>query len=574
MKKSLRSFVKITSICAGILIVLAITLQIIGSAYVKPMIGKKLVDIVRNGSDSLYRLSYNSMSVNLWTGSISIYQIKIYPDSTQFELLKNEDALPPITFQMNLDEGKIKGFNVFSFLLSKDVNVSTISTKDANITMYRHFHHNKPRVKKDTPPLWKLIQPDIKTISVGELIFDNIQLSYYNRDSSTAFQWNFEQFDTKISDILIDSASSMNTERLLYAGNIETEIHKISFYSADSLYEMKVNKVSYSLKNRFAQIDSLYLGPTLSKAEFYKKTKVEKDIYTLTVPQLQLRHFLPELFLTDNIFAADSLIMNGAHIQVYHDRVPPDDPASKLGKFPHQLLLNAPFHIRINKALGENIGVTYIERDHRTLQEGKLWFKQIKGEADYIYNDSNDIAKHPNCDIKVSGIFMKNTRISGSFKFDLTKTDGSFEAEANISPTDVTVLNPLIEALALARFKSFKTGQTYYKIKGNEREAFGYFKMPYTDLHLQVLNMPEEGKETSHKKLMSWVVKTFSHNANPGKDGELRIASNVRYERDIHRSFFNLIWKTMFVTAKDVAMKESIKKIAAKKQEKKTKRTN
>lgn len=568
MRKATRIFLKILVSVFIVLAVVAIALQIIGSAYVKPLVAKKLEKLVVNGSDSLYRLHYRSMDVNLWTGSIGINNMRVYPDSTRFYQLKQADNLPPITMDFSLEKGAVQGFDVLMFALSKKVKIGSIQTKDANISLSRHFYNNRPKRNTEPKPLWKLIQPDLQTISVGELVLDNIRLSYTNRDSGTAFQWAFERFDTKVTDIMIDSASAMNTERLLYAGNIETNIYKISLYSADSLYQLKAGQISYSLKNKSSEILDLELQPTLSKKAFYKKTRMEKDIYTVKVPSIRLTHFTPEMFLTDNVLKADSLFISDVQLQIYRDRVPPDDMVSKLGKSPHQLLLNAPFYIRVNYAFGKNISVNYTEKDDRTLQEGKLWFKRIHGEAFHISNHPDDIALHPFCDVKVSGVFMKDTRIRGGFKFDLTKTDGSFEAEAHISPTDITVLNPLVEALGSVRFKSLQTGEAYYKIKGNEHVAYGYLKMPYTNLEMQVLHLPENGKEGSHKKFISWVIKKISHDSNPGKNGELRIANNIRYERNKYRSFFNLIWKTMFTAAKDVAMRESMKKVEEKRQKK------
>ena len=285
-------------------------------------------------------------------------------------------------------------------------------------------------------------------------------------------------------------------------------------------------------------------------------------------PEIRLTDFHPERYLTDNTVTADSLLVSHAKIDIYHDRVPKDDTASKLGHFPHQLLLKTPFGIRIKAAKGDDISIRYTEKHDATLTEGSLYFKNISGLALYISNDPDDIKAHPYCEIKVKGRFMKNTVIEGRFKLDLTKTDGSFSAEARISPTDVRVLNPVTEALGSARFKSLQTGQTYFRIHGNEFGAYGYLKMPYTGLHMELLSIPEAGREARGKKFVTWVVKNFSFNDNPKKGEPLRIAENVYYRRDIHRSFFNLIWKTLFTAAKDVATKESMKKMIKKRQEK------
>ena len=575
MKKGVRIFGKIAIIGVGIAAVLAIAVQVVGSAYVKPLIISQLEKVIYNGSDSLYTLHYSHANINLWTGSISIHNAHIYADSSQFNRLREKDALPPVTGKLRLEKGEISGFQVLSFLFHKEISISKISSENAEISLYRHFHHNHPMaVQRTSPPLWKLLRPGIQRLYVGEIALDNIKLSYYNRDSSTAFQWKFEQFNTLLSDILVDSASAMDTKRLLYMGNIETQIYDISLFSPDSLYKLNMGNFTYSMKERTAEVNDFKLEPTLSSKQFYKRTGVEKDIYHFEIPSLKLLHFKPELFLTDNTLMADSVLLKSASLEIYHDRTPPDDPTSKLGKFPHQLLLKSPFYIRIREVLGTDISISYTEKDSKTLREGKLVFTHIAGEASNLTNHPDDIALNSVNEVKVTGTMMKRTNIKGRFLFDLTKTDGSFEAEAYISPTDVRILNPVTEALAAARFNSLNTGQVHYKIKGNEHVAYGYLEMPYTDLHLEILNYVDPGQDPKHKKMQSWVIKTFSHNSNPGKDGEFRVATHIKEERNIHRSFFNLIWRTMFTCAKDVAMKENVKKIYQKRQERKKAKEN
>lgn len=565
--KRKRKWVTALGVSFLVLLVLALTLQIIGSAYLKPMLARQLQHIVLNGSDSLYRLSYTDISVNLWTGSVRIEGINLRADSTRFQQLQQTGRLPSLSLRLHADEMRIRGFNILRFVFSRDLHMALVSTENADLGLYRHYRKPTADSLSRPAPLWKLIRPNVKSIFVKNMRLDNIRLAYYNMENGKELAWKFDRFDTHISDIQIDSASSLDNKRLLYANNIEVEVRNALWYTPDSLYRLSARRFSYSLQKGRLSMDSLELAPTFDHREFYRRTRTEKDIYTLRMPKVLLINLQPERFVSQNVLLADSLLVHNGELDIYHDRQPPDDPVSKLGKFPHQLLLKAPIGISIKTAEANNMRIVYTEKNDLTLQEGRIYFTGIEGTATHITNLPHEIAQSGICEVWVKGRFMNETGINGKFMFDLTRPDGSFSAEAHMTPTDVTVLNPVTEALGSARFKSLKTGQVYYRIHGNEHGAYGYLEIPYTNLHMQILHLPQPGKDPRHKHFMTWMVKNFSFNENPRPGEELRIARNVYHKRHIQRSFFNLIWKTMYACAKDVATKEGAKKYLQKRKE-------
>lgn len=565
-------WIKALAITFGVAIVLAIVVQVVGSAYVKPLVGRQLQQLILNGSDNLYRFSYTGIGINLWTGSVTVTGVKLSVDSLRFGQLKKAERLPSLTLGMDVEKIRMRRFNVVRFLFSRDMHIAQISTENANISLYRHFRPNTPKAKQAPVPVWKLIRPEIHSIFVRTLRLDNIRLSYYNVENNNALAWRFDRFDTRISDIQIDSASALDNQRLLYAKDIEVDVQQLAFFTPDSLYKLSAKHFSYSLQKSELALDSLQLEPGFPKEEFYRRTKMEKDIYTVRMASVRLVNFNPEQFISYNLLQADSLLLTGGEIDIYHDRNLPDDTASKLGKFPHQILLKAPMGIYIQMAVAKNLRVVYTEKNDLTRQEGQIYFNDVQGTAIHLTNLPEEIAKKGYCEVWVKGRFMKETGINGKFVFDLTRTDGTFSAEAHMTPTDVTVLNPVTEALGSARFKSLRTGHGYYRIHGNEYGAYGHLELPYSNLHMQILQLPKEGKDTRHKHLMTWMVKNFSFNENPGKNEELRIAHNVYNKRHIRRSFFNLIWKTMYACAKDVATKEGAKKFLQKRKVRKDKK--
>ena len=86
--------------------------------------------------------------------------------------------------------------------------------------------------------------------------------------------------------------------------------------------------------------------------------------------------------------------------------------------------------------------------------------------------------------------------------------------------------------------------QLTFDMKGNDYQANGDISMLYNNLKLESFSLDEDSKILKEKKLKSIINNTFVINDNP-KNGNTRVAT-FSFERDIHKSFFNLIWKSIY----------------------------
>jgi hypothetical protein len=64
--------------------------------------------------------------------------------------------------------------------------------------------------------------------------------------------------------------------------------------------------------------------------------------------------------------------------------------------------------------------------------------------------------------------------------------------------------------------------------------------MNYEDMKIDVLKRDEETKEIKKRGLLSLAANLLVENNNSGK------SFIAEYERNIYKSFFNLVWKTIF----------------------------
>jgi hypothetical protein len=122
-----------------------------------------------------------------------------------------------------------------------------------------------------------------------------------------------------------------------------------------------------------------------------------------------------------------------------------------------------------------------------------------------------------------------------------------------MNTTDATVFNPLSKPMALVEINSGTIRRLDFNLIGDDYKAKGIVRLLYDDLKVKILKKEEEEaaaeeeEEATYKpkKMMSLLANMKILDANPAKNKPVRIVS-VNYQRNVYKSMFNLIWKSIF----------------------------
>lgn len=226
-------FKRILVFSLAFLAIAFIAVQVFLRIYLEPLIRHKVERLIVSGSDSLYSVEIDKLSFNVFTGNLKLKDVKIKIDSARFYELRDMKSLPSVTIDVEMHSGMVTGIKVLLLLFSRELRADDLRTTDADIIFHHHFRHADVKTKKK--PLWKLIQPDIKNVSVNDVFLENVRFSYISAGSSNSFVWKFDSCFAAINDIRIDSASSADTTRLIFAQKVMLRLENARFQTADSL---------------------------------------------------------------------------------------------------------------------------------------------------------------------------------------------------------------------------------------------------------------------------------------------------------------------------------------------------
>ena len=537
------------------LVILFFLFIIFVDRFVEPLLRDRIHTLIIQGSDSLYTYQLEKLDAHFFGGNVEVKNLQLSIDSNRYHFLKGRDRLPALTMQLDLKEGSIKGISLIALFFGKSIKIEEIRSKKADIKIARHL---QTRIRSGEPdaPLWKSIQPDIKTIAVKKIKLDGVKLLYKNEDTSTSLKLQFDECNALFEDIRVDSTSALDTTRIGFTKYVSLRFHDLKFRTPDSAYKMKAEWITYSSKKRTLEIDSFKLQTTLEKEDFYRSDSVQKTVYFTEFHKARFVNTRLDLFLNNNIISADSVTLEMPNISIYLDRSMKPVFTSKIGKYPHQKLLASTSLIKVKTISLQKANIKYTEKNAKTGMEGNVWFSDLSLAVNNVTNDESMIRRDPVCTAHASGKILGESDLSVDFRFFLDSANGAYNAKGRIENISGSQLNPLASSLANVRINSFNIQSLDFDINGRDFDADGKVRMRYNNLSITLRKKDEETGINETKRFLTKILNKFVlWTENPGPDGIERTTTEAKALRLSTQSFFGLLWKTIFDGMQDIMMK-------------------
>ena len=104
------------------------------------LIKSKLQSLVRNMSDSLYRIEFDSLDADVLESKLTIWNIRLLPDTIIAGRLKRIGTLPSYIFKLGLDKFVIDGLDIKDFISATNIDLNILSFKEPQLEI---FHRKK-----------------------------------------------------------------------------------------------------------------------------------------------------------------------------------------------------------------------------------------------------------------------------------------------------------------------------------------------------------------------------------------------------------------------------------------------
>lgn len=326
-----------------------------------------------------------------------------------------------------------------------------------------------------------------------------------------------------------------------------------SLATKDKLYKINAKGLEIDKTRSNISINQVAIVPQLSENEFFRQSTHQRDRYDITFNNIKLNTLNFNRLIGENAVEADNASLQ-LILKVANDRTLPDDTASKVGKAPYQLLMKMKMPVYISKVQVNNSLVEYTERGKMSERNGTVSFKKLNGVITNVTNIPERIKQNGIMKLTASAKFLGQADINTIWQLPLTAGNGNFTVSGSMGLMNGVALNPLIEPIAMASVKSGSLKRTEFVLHGNDLKASINILFAYNNLKIELLKKGAE--EVKKKQVTSFIANALIKNDNPAGKNPVRRSEAIN-DRQLNRSFFNLLWKTIYKGVKKTVSKTS-----------------
>jgi hypothetical protein len=436
----------------------------------------------------------------------------------------------------------LNGVNTNEIVKNKNLVVDTILCND--ITLYELPAEN---LKSSTAKISKSADStgfmNVYGVYMKHLNFPKVTFVPFAKSNYTLGNIAIKVNDVKSSQLINLQMHPMN-----FTKEAEVTLASFSTSSKDDSYHFYFKNMSLNSLTKELKIASFNVNPFGSENIFANKFHFQRDRFDITFSGISLKN-IDMNSLLDKRLEANELLISNANAKIYRDLHKPLEKKSRVGNYLSQLLLKINYPINISKATISNAFIQYRENETVSDSIGVVTFVNSKLNISNISNIPSAIQKNNQLSISFDTKVLSEIPLTGNFKFKLNSDNGEFAVNGNAGGFDALLLNKISIPMTLIKINSGKINSIDFNFTGNNTSANGNFLMKYNNLKVDVLKRDKNSNQMKKRGFASMAANFLVQNNNPGSSGLREV--NPKYDRNIYKSFFNLVWKTIFTGMKE-----------------------
>lgn len=509
----------------------------------RPSIIAKLQQLVKDASGGLYILSIEKLEPDVLSSKLDVIDGAISVDTTAMQQLDNLKKLPDDVFNIKFHSLHIDGIGIGDLLHKKNIDIKSAFVNDPVIHIYHKArNYNKEEHKRnDSLTLYQRLMGQMKKIAIAAINITNGTLIIHDVEQPKRIT-KFNDITIQMNNVLIDSSTQYDSSRFLFARHAVLETRNYTFPTPDSLYYVKLGKISLTGERHEVTVLNAQLQHRGSRLEFEKKLHGRDEMYDVTLPKVILKNVNWWQLVNREKIVSSKTDIYGGTVSVFSDLSLPLGAKKPMNHFPHQLVMMIPIPVLVSELNFYRLTVIFQQYNTETRSTGMVTCTNITGTARHITNMPGEIRSLPYTLLTAKALFMNKVPMTVGFKFNLANyKTGQFSVDVHMDTLNKITINPIAKPLGRFTVKDGQMQRGTAHMEGNNFILQGRVKILYTDLHITPLKSDSARGELKKSHLKSFFANIiFIKNANP-QGNNLR-QPEVSLGRDHHQNFVSYIW--------------------------------
>jgi hypothetical protein len=516
----------------------------------KPLLTNIIKNAFTDTTDSLYRIDFLDISVNILSGSVTIDSVSIKPDLGVYQKMIKQGLAPENLVSLKIYKLSIKNANPIKVYRQKKLDIKNITIQNPELAVFYTKLKNQKKKKEDNRTTYERLKSTLNSLKIGSIFLNNVKFKYIDQNYEKPKITFLDKMNIRINNLLIDSASRFDSTRLLGTKDIIAEISDYSFATADSMYHINLKHALVSTQNKKLTLTGFGLIPRYPNMAFASKFKTQQERYQLTFDSVLVNNLDFNQLLDERTIKSKNVTLAHGDLNVFLNRGKPAKPIDKGKNFPQIALSRVEWNIIVDTVLIKNTNIAYTEYNPKSKANGTVFFSNMRGNIFNVTNDSTTMSKQHIANAYVQTNLMGKGNMNVHIGFNLTDPNGAFTYDGSMSAMDMSELNDLFKNIALVSTSSGRIESFVFNMKGNKTGAGGAMTLKYQDLKISLMKK-DDGEKVKKLGLISFFANALLvNNGNPNGKEPL-IVAHPYYKRPNESSFFNLMWKSVFEGLKE-----------------------
>lgn len=525
------------------------------SGRVENALKNELTALIRNATGGLYNCSIGSLKFDADKRQVVFYEISLSPDMKTYRKMEGEGKSPGSLVYFRAEKISVNNITPASFIADKKIRLESVLLHECNLDIVQQ-QLDTPAVRSNSDSLVKLkslyesMKKDVSAIQIDSILLTSLDLKYVNsreRPDTTVIR----NMDLMATGFLLNGKTYADRSRFLFTEKMVMNLHDFKAPLNNRMYEVRFDTLQMVIAGSTnTSLRNLKLENIYAETEYSKHITTQLERFGIDVPELTMRNFDYRSFLETGVFKADSVLLNGAEINIFKDRTKKFDGKTRVGKYPHQLLQQSGLNVDVGVCVLEQTKIKYREKSDKTGQTGEVRFSGTRGIIKPVRQFPADSVALP-VHINATSRFMDQALLTAAFVLYPNSGDGRFSVNGRFGRLDLNTLNPATVPLGEVKITAGTVEELSFALRGNDYAATTEMRFRYKDLSVDMVKRNADGNYVK-KGLLSFAANNILLKSSNEKKNRPESVT-LTYQRDTDKSMFNLIWKSLFSGMKEIA---------------------
>lgn len=333
-----------------------------------------------------------------------------------------------------------------------------------------------------------------------------------------------------LHDLSVSAALLLNkTELMRFNQQFRLKNITGSYYNNNDQYNWF--NAAYDKKTKRFSLDSFSYRPALEKDAYLKSQPYQADYITAKTGHVNVGPFDIERYINDTILDIGSVDITNGFLTDFRDKRTPRQPGY-VTLLPSGIVKSIPVKLQIDTTRLVNTNIIYEEVNDKNNKTGKITVGRLNGLVTQLRN--YNLTATDSLRIRASAYLADTIFTKLELRESYTDTLGGFLMTAQMSPADLTILNPILIPLVSAEIKSGYLDTMTMRVVGREYLAYGEMKMLYHDLKVKVIRNSQKREKSFITGTLNFFANAIVKDKNTDKTGavffiRLRDRSAINY---------------------------------------------